>query len=138
MKKDIKTMDIKARFGVVEKYRAWDIRNKQMVHDALKLSETQMLVEVDNDHFNNPFSFFDGCVWMRFTGKHDADGNELYDGDIVEFDRKEWGSDNNIFLVQWNEEGACWDFGGGTVSEMYFRKKIGNIFENPELLERIK
>lgn len=130
-------MKTKARNDVVvEKYRAWDIRNKKMVYDALKLSETKMLIEVDNQ-FNNPFSFFDGCIWMRYTGKKDNTGEELFDGDIVEFDSKEWGSNNNIFLVQWDNENARWSFGGGAISDMSFRKKLGNKFENPELLERI-
>jgi hypothetical protein len=71
----------------------------------------------------------------QFIGKTDSVGVEVYDGDIVEFDREEWGDDNNIHVVSWDQEDACWCFGGGTASDMEWRTVIGNIYENPNLIK---
>ncbi len=62
-------------------YRAWDIRKKQMVVPALTLSSTGQLVTVDEAHFNDPFSFFDGCIWMQSIGLTDYKGTEIYEDD---------------------------------------------------------
>jgi hypothetical protein len=121
--------------GFVEKYRAFDIRRNEMVYDALLLSETGQLVTVNADHFNSPFSFFDGCKWMRYTGKEDKEGTEVYDGDIIEFDADEWGDNkSNIHVVSWDNKNSEWSWGGGCASDMYYRRVIGNIYENPELI----
>lgn len=66
-------------------FRAWDIRNKRMVGDALLLSETGQLVTVNAKYFNSPFSFFDGCVWLQFTGKFSKEKKKIYTGDILAF-----------------------------------------------------
>ena len=62
------------------KFRAWDIKNNKMVYDALTLAETKQLVTVNEEHFNSPFSFFDGCKWMQFTGCKDSDEIDIYEG----------------------------------------------------------
>lgn len=71
---------------------------------------------------------------MQFTGKKDRDGKEIYDGDIFEFDESEWGGKENIHVCSWDEVNAEWSWGGGCTSDMGFRKVVGNIYENPELL----
>ena len=77
-------------------------------------------------------------VLMQFTGLRDKNGQEIYEGDIVREDSGiiltiEW-CDQEVgwrpvleFLYRNNEYGAATDFVGLEV--------IGNIYENPELLE---
>ena len=77
-------------------YRAWDIRNSKMVYEALQTSETGQLVTVNAEYFNSPFSFFDGCKWMEFTGKKDSNGKKIFENDILDVDGL-----NGI--VQWND-----------------------------------
>jgi len=46
------------------------------------------------------------------------------------------GGKNNIHVVSWNNKRCGWCFGGGgAYHDMEFRKKIGNIYENKELLK---
>lgn len=77
-------------------------------------------------------------TFMWFTGKKcknkEGKMQEIYAGDIIEFYSNEWGNDNNIFVVTWDDDKAAWDFGGGRVFDMEFRTIIGNIYENPELI----
>jgi len=73
-------------------------------------------------------------IVVFFTGFRDFNRNEIYEFDLIEFDREEWGGDDNIHVVTWDEQNGAWCWGGGSSSDMDWRKVIGNIYENPELL----
>lgn len=76
---------------------------------------------------------------MQFTGFRDKTGKEIYEGDIIRYD---WADEQNgneeIVQVTWNDNmagfypfirKAGWRF------SIYSIEIIGNIYENPELLE---
>lgn len=77
---------------------------------------------------------------MQWTGEKDNTGKDIYDGDIVE-------SYKRIYLIAWakaysgfqwclvNKNGEPDEFYGGLYDNM---RVIGNIFENPELIEKIR
>ena len=121
------------------KFRAWDCELKQIV-DWETLRYTQLF----DDGFDN-----NDCILMLYTGLKDKNGNEIYEGDIVEghhfsfngnFDHdNEW-----IAVVEYSDWASfgCKIIGNDEFIDMYDTshleepclKVIGNIHENPELL----
>lgn len=69
-----------------------------------------------------------------FAGLHDADGRDIFEGDILEYVLiSGW---RGIGAVYWADEGACFVISGlGSIVVKGGEKRvIGNIHESPELL----
>ncbi len=75
---------------------------------------------------------------MSFTGLHDKNGKEIYEGDILKHrqgvDAVNWDQD------QWRVGSWCPDGLAGFCSETYdeddeFPEVIGNIYDNPEVVK---
>ena len=74
----------------------------------------------------------------QFTGLHDKNGKEIYEGEILyNNDRKEhcivkYSKEKAMFIVEYlesNDEFPLWE----SISNLCY--SVGNIYENPELLE---
>lgn len=75
----------------------------------------------------------------QFTGLHDKNGKEIYEGEILyNNDRKEhcivkYSKEKAMFIVKYlesNDEFPLWE----SISNLCY--SVGNIYENPELLEK--
>ena len=79
----------------------------------------------------------------QYTGLHDKNGKEIYEGDIVKFrfkeDREEFS--DLIGYIEYQSTFAAFRIMSNQgsfkidITEIKFIEKIGNIYDNPELLE---
>lgn len=86
------------------------------------------------------YEIVDPKTVSQYTGLDDVDGNKIFEGDIIQ-------SDSNIGDVKWNETHASFLMLMRSVTgALYYvaideaaaisSKVIGNIYDNPELMER--
>ena len=122
------------------KFRAWDNENNQMLdvqeinfEDCFYGGEMQIKTTMYNDYFD--------CremPLMQYTGLHDKNGKEIYEGDIVKVRKY---SSFEIEVVKFDK--GCFyagmHYGSSTRSTVKLiqpklTEVIGNIYENKELL----
>lgn len=125
------------------KFRVWDKENKEILRvQELDFEPTfyggRMAIRTEqyNDYFNT-----EEMLLMQYTGLHDKNGKEIYEGDIVEItrpcilERGEVKFINGCFAIKSKD----------TLLMLYqceinnFKLKIiGNVFENGDILNDSK
>jgi hypothetical protein len=75
-----------------------------------------------------------GIEIMQSTGLKDKNGKEIYEGDILR-GGEPIGGEPRISVIEWinTPYAACFNF--GFLPAAHFCEVIGNIYENPELME---
>lgn len=122
------------------KFRAWDNNSKQWV--------TGWYLCDDGNIYAGGRDLEDGIAasqikLAQFTGLHDKNGKEIYEGDIVDEFRTSRGFPEGRHItrvIEWNNDMTLDDaYGCTAVGFNMFGGElevIGNIYDNPELLDR--
>lgn len=112
------------------KLRAWDEELERMFYSTTEQFDDSLSFRFKHFEVDDP-------VYMQYTGLRDKKGREIYEGDIV---KVAWRCDSDIGTVKYIRNGfLVSDMKRhapsplGKISETY--EIIGNIYENPELLE---
>ena len=115
------------------KFRAWDKINKEMFNvESMNFQERRVYRDIVS------YREFNGVELMQYTGLNDKNNKEIYEGDILfeSFGEKYYKVifENGGFRAEFN----------GDFEEHFFDlidvvaqscKVVGNIYENPELME---
>lgn len=105
------------------KFRIWNDYDKKIIHWN----------ELLEKNLANIFTIPSYDKWlMQYTGLHDKDGKEIYEGDIVKYENMTGKIMffNGSFILSDLEETEEWEL--GVINEEV--EIIGNIYDNPELL----
>ncbi|KAF0422869.1 YopX family protein [Pediococcus pentosaceus] len=117
------------------KFRAW-IKTGIVTCNYVKPMTIQQMIHSKKSTFSLE-QLNDLVDFEQFTGLKDANGKEIYEGDIVEVTSQYWGMLGNIYEVKF-EQGAFY-VKYGLLSEISPSiSVIGNVHTNPELLEEDK
>lgn len=124
------------------KFRAWDKKNKEMV-DVLGLSWfwidvegiSEMIIGTKNNTQRITKYGIRDFILMRFTGIHDKNGREIYEGDILKLNSELFDLKDEIFIVDNFYYDVCYLNSFNNVDENDSIEVVGNIYENPELLK---
>lgn len=130
------------------KFRAWDKNDKRIFIDPQmidfynkKIGYMQYQTEYMPDtSYSIPVGFeeFEYSELMEWTGLYDKNGEEIYEGDIFHI-----GSKKILYVVEWIDCGLK----GRQIKNIswigldYWKddiEVIGNIYENPELMEEVR
>lgn len=117
------------------KFRAWDKTCNDMEMDVQDVSRKRMIGTSACESFQEVIDSWEFEV-MQYTGKKDADGTEIYEGDILVLDmlggpekfQVSYSSETAKFGFK-DRDGVCWGIGESNVIHV-----IGNVYANPGLM----
>jgi uncharacterized phage protein (TIGR01671 family) len=119
------------------RFRAWDEIHKAMYEvAAINFIEKFCLVWIPKGSARITVKrFFDDVKLMQYTGLHDRNGREIWEGDIVHCRAGEIYNGiseyDAVFLVEYGWTQSMWEMQQCETIEV-----IGNIHDNPDLLPK--
>jgi len=132
------------------KFRAWDKARKIMGEviniQFMNMVIPQVMFVIINETNPRPLQMPEEALLIQFTGLHDRNGKEIYEGDVVRQkicskDDPAHGYYGKDYTVKWCEQEAgfnLYELDGGKFqfgSVGWNSTVIGNIHESPELLK---
>ncbi|WP_429168848.1 YopX family protein [Enterococcus faecalis] len=132
---------------MIPKFRAWDKKYKKMMKvNQIDFEKKTVWLEADNGDHENRHTLtreFKDVILMQSTGLKDKNGVEIFEGDIVQYRDGEYSylgivkRDCYQFFIDGIEPDDNYDFidVSNTFDGTSSLEILGNIHENPELLE---
>lgn len=121
------------------KFRAWDGERLRLVWGLGWIDGE--LDTVNTPKYHGPV--VENVVIMQYTGTNDSKDNNIYEGDIVKYRQRnldqafgiEEGPDYIERIIEIKYRGQSFNVPGGFIKDL---EVIGNLYENPNLLEDSK
>lgn len=122
-------------------FRVWHKWDGRFITDRdYLINQEGNLVEFDGSNFLTSYDQEDELIPMQSTGLNDMNGQTIYEGDVLCISYVKTHDSvvyEKIILVE--DVKSFWiDFDRKIARIGYFYKIVGNKFESPELLEKIK
>ena len=126
---------------MIPKFRAW-MKSLKWMCDVTNISFDSKFVDIcqqgDTERYTEMSVEFDEITLMQSTGLFDKNGKEIFEGDIVKMSKDVY-SEPTYYEVVRHRGGAYRLESKQHGCELWLRhtdcEVVGNIYENPELLE---
>ena len=126
------------------KFRAWDT-HEDVMNRVDYIDFANGVVGLSNEDVKDYEQPIHRVKLMQSTGLRDKNGVEIYEGDVINAENDMWSEYQTDPIV---EGGVVFESGAFVVSDKYSGEKftfwvlekikvIGNVHENPELLEEV-
>lgn len=125
---------------MIPKFRAWDKETQTMLDVPLIDFKKSVLVGEHWEFGETIFINFDDIHLMQSTGLKDKNGKEIFEKDILDYNGRKvivkWHGSYASFIYEFVDEleNRVTEWQPLYLSYYHF-EIIGNIYENPELLE---
>ena len=125
------------------KFKVWDIKESRMLIGGIN-----DLITIDMEgliYYKGEFKpeYQERFVILFYTGSNDKNNKEIYDQDIIKMMYSchiDYKHEESIVKVEWSSNSWSWCLGyeakiSGSIKDI---ELIGNIYQNPELLNSIE
>lgn len=131
---------------MIPRYRAWKKAGKELgrvgqITFELDGSVSHVLFKGKFLDFNVPINEIE---LMQSTGLKDKNGKEIFEGDVLEIEdegevlgnaKLTWHNEQAVFMIEAISVDDIAPFHEILSDESYSYRVVGNVYENPELLE---